>query len=92
MLTGHTQFAAVNALYRLAEMPADAQVCSIDPPGCRDVDDALHVFELPNGDYECGVHIADVTYFVREGTPLDEEARLRGTTIYLTGVAPRSTS
>lgn len=59
-------------------------ICSIDPPGCRDVDDALHAFENQDGDYECGVHIADVTYYVREKSNLDEEARLRGTTIYLT--------
>jgi exoribonuclease R len=38
---------------------------------------------LPNGDIEIGVHIADVTYFVRHNSPLDLEARIRGTTFYL---------
>ena len=58
-------------------------VCSIDPPGCKDIDDALHCRVLPNGNLECGVHIADVTYFVRQGTPIDDEAANRGTTTYI---------
>jgi len=58
-------------------------ICSIDPPGCEDIDDALHCMKLPNGNYECGVHIADVTHFVRPGTALDLEAAYRGTTVYL---------
>ncbi|RHZ52885.1 hypothetical protein Glove_456g19 [Diversispora epigaea] len=58
-------------------------VCSIDPPGCTDIDDALHVRSLPNGNYEVGVHIADVTHFVKPNTPLNEEAESRGTTVYL---------
>ena len=58
-------------------------VCSIDPPGCKDIDDALHCRVLPNGNFECGVHIADVTYFVRQGTPIDDEAANRGTTTYI---------
>ena len=41
-------------------------VCSIDPPGCEDVDDALHARVLPDGRVEVGVHIADVSFFVRE--------------------------
>jgi exosome complex exonuclease DIS3/RRP44 len=58
-------------------------VCSIDPPGCTDIDDALHAIELPNGNYQVGVHIADVTHFVKPNTPLDTEAAARGTTVYL---------
>eukprot|EP00042_Codosiga_hollandica_P046300 m.485558 g.485558 ORF g.485558 m.485558 type:complete len:1099 (+) comp57208_c0_seq10:182-3478(+) len=58
-------------------------VCSVDPPGCTDIDDALHVRELPNGNYEVGVHIADVSHFIRPGTALDLEAAKRGTTVYL---------
>ncbi|CAG8798490.1 12701_t:CDS:10 [Gigaspora margarita] len=58
-------------------------ICSIDPPGCTDIDDALHVRPLPNGNYEVGVHIADVTHFVKPFTSLDEEAANRGTTVYL---------
>ena len=57
---------------------------SIDPPGCVDVDDAVSVAALPDGaGWEIGVHIADVSSFVREGTALDLEARERGTTVYL---------
>lgn len=58
-------------------------VCSVDPPGCTDIDDALHCRDLPNGNLEVGVHIADVTHFVRPGTALDKEAALRSTTVYL---------
>lgn len=59
-------------------------VASIDPEGCTDIDDALHVRKLDNSpNYEIGVHIADVTHFVRAGTPIDEEAAVRGNTVYL---------
>jgi len=58
-------------------------VCSVDPPGCTDIDDALHVRFLPNGNYEVGVHIADVSHFVRPGNAMDKEAAKRGTTVYL---------
>jgi exoribonuclease R len=60
------------------------KTCSIDPPRCVDVDDAVSVKILPDArGYEIGVHIADVSHFVREGTHLDHEARARGTTTYL---------
>lgn len=58
-------------------------VCSIDPPGCQDIDDALHARRLSNGNIEAGVHIADVTHFVHPNTPMDAEAASRGTTVYL---------
>jgi len=58
-------------------------VCSVDPPGCTDIDDALHCRELPNGNLEVGVHIADVSHFIRPGTAIDREAALRATTVYL---------
>jgi exosome complex exonuclease DIS3/RRP44 len=61
----------------------DKLICSIDPPGCQDIDDALHATRLPNGNYEVGVHIADVTHFVKPNTPMDDEATARGTTVYL---------
>ncbi|XP_077231136.1 ribonuclease II family protein [Tasmannia lanceolata] len=61
----------------------DLRVFSVDPPGCKDIDDALHCTALPNGNFEVGVHIADVTNFVHPGTPLDEEASQRGTSVYL---------
>ncbi|GMP26910.1 hypothetical protein CsSME_00003152 [Camellia sinensis var. sinensis] len=59
------------------------RVFSVDPPGCTDIDDALHCTALPNGNFEVGVHIADVTNFVHPGTPLDDEATQRGTSVYL---------
>jgi exoribonuclease R len=41
----------------------DINVSSIDPPGCKDIDDALHSRKLKNGNYEVGVHIADVSHY-----------------------------
>lgn len=61
----------------------DLRVFSVDPPGCKDIDDALHCTALSNGNFEVGVHIADVTNFVHPGTPLDDEASKRGTSVYL---------
>ncbi|KAK4689829.1 exosome complex exonuclease DIS3/RRP44, partial [Tremellales sp. Uapishka_1] len=61
----------------------DLVVCSIDPPGCQDIDDALHARQLPNGNIEAGVHIADVSHFVLPDNPMDSEAASRGTTVYL---------
>lgn len=58
-------------------------ICSIDPVGCQDIDDALHARQLPNGNYEVGVHIADVSNFVKPATAMDTEASIRGTTVYL---------
>ncbi|XP_060611346.2 DIS3-like exonuclease 1 [Anolis sagrei] len=58
-------------------------VFSIDPEGCEDVDDALSIRKLPNGNLELGVHIADVTHFVAAGSYTDIEARARATTYYL---------
>ncbi|CAD5233492.1 unnamed protein product [Bursaphelenchus xylophilus] len=60
-------------------------ICSVDPVGCTDIDDALHFRELSKGRYEVGVHIADVSHFVRAGSPLDLEASRRCTTVYLCG-------
>lgn len=61
----------------------DRCICSIDPPGCTDIDDALHYKDIDENRCEIGVHIADVSFFVREGTAIDLEARDRGTTVYL---------
>ncbi|ELW47905.1 Exosome complex exonuclease RRP44 [Tupaia chinensis] len=58
-------------------------ICSVDPPGCTDIDDALHCRELENGNVEVGVHIADVSHFIRPGNALDQESARRGTTVYL---------
>ncbi len=61
----------------------DLLVCSIDPVGCQDIDDALHARLLPNGNFEVGVHIADVSHFVKPNNAMDAEASIRGTTVYL---------
>ncbi|XP_066562657.1 exosome complex exonuclease RRP44 [Amia ocellicauda] len=58
-------------------------VCSVDPPGCTDIDDALHCLDLENGNLEVGVHIADVSHFIRPGNAMDLESANRGTTVYL---------
>ncbi len=56
---------------------------TIDPVDAKDFDDALSIKELPNGHYEIGVHIADVSHYVRPGTALDREAVKRGCSVYL---------
>jgi len=56
---------------------------TIDPDDAKDFDDALSVQKLPNGNFEVGIHIADVTFFVSEHSPLDQEAARRGTSVYL---------
>lgn len=57
--------------------------CTIDPESARDFDDALSCEFLENGNLRIGVHIADVSQYVRPGNKLDEEARARSTSIYL---------
>ncbi|WP_263383029.1 ribonuclease R family protein [Granulicella arctica] len=57
-------------------------IVTIDGETARDFDDAVLVTPLPNGNWELQVHIADVSYYVRPGTALDLEARLRGTSVY----------
>ncbi len=56
---------------------------TIDPSDAKDFDDALSFRKLENGNYEVGVHIADVTWYVRPDTPVDKEAQARGTSVYL---------
>eukprot|EP01116_Phalansterium_solitarium_P017066 TRINITY_DN4115_c2_g1_i1.p1 TRINITY_DN4115_c2_g1~~TRINITY_DN4115_c2_g1_i1.p1 ORF type:complete len:1229 (-),score=429.00 TRINITY_DN4115_c2_g1_i1:213-3770(-) len=56
---------------------------TIDPSTAKDLDDALSIQRLPDGNFEVGVHIADVSFFVNAGTDLDIEAQRRSTSVYL---------
>ncbi|MDY0904325.1 ribonuclease R [Pedobacter sp. CFBP9032] len=56
---------------------------TIDPADAKDFDDAISYQKLPNGNYEIGVHIADVSHYVIQGTDLDKEAYSRATSVYL---------
>ena len=59
------------------------RIFTIDPTTAKDLDDALHIKQLPDGRVEIGVHIADVSHFITPGSFVDEEAARRTTTIYL---------
>lgn len=56
---------------------------TIDPKDAKDFDDALSIRRLSNGNWEVGVHIADVSYYVKPGSIIDKEAESRGTSVYL---------
>ena len=93
-LPGPFPEAALEDARRQAELfdetvPADRRdltqrtIITIDPVDARDFDDAISLEKVERGHWLLGVHIADVSHFVREGAPLDQEARARGTSVYL---------
>src|SRR5262249_49194049 len=61
----------------------DSLTVTIDPVNARDFDDAISLARDEKGYWTLSVHIADVSHFVRQGSPLDRSARLRGTSVYL---------
>ena len=61
----------------------DVPTFTIDPEDAKDFDDALSLRKLENGNWEAGIHIADVTYYVKPGSLTEEEARQRATSVYL---------
>ena len=63
----------------------DTKTFTIDPKSAEDFDDALSIKRISDDKFEIGIHIADVSFYVKEGTPIDKEAKKRGFSIYMVG-------
>lgn len=63
----------------------NSNVFTIDPIDAKDFDDALSIEKITNGNYKIGIHIADVSYYVKSGTEIDKEALTRGNSVYFVG-------
>lgn len=63
----------------------DKNIFTVDGRDAKDFDDAIHIERLENGNFQLGIHIADVSYYVTEGSALDKEAYQRATSVYLPG-------
>jgi ribonuclease R len=84
----------VNEARQISQVIADKEIrsrrdfravftCTVDPADAKDFDDALSLRKMDNGNWEVGVHIADVSHYVKVGTSIDEEAYKRATSVYL---------
>lgn len=80
---GHSWRIPLDEIAVRRDLRRSCRIFSVDPVGCQDIDDTMHVRVLSNGDVEVGVHIADVVYFVPHNSALDKEAQTRATTFYL---------
>jgi ribonuclease R len=81
----HAGFDVESELPHRYNAMTDQIICTIDPDDAKDYDDAISLTQLDNGEWELGVHIADVSHFVKKGTPLDLEAYERGNSTYFPG-------
>ena len=81
---GHTlQWRCIKPPMSFLYVFRDECIFTIDPLTARDLDDAVSCKQLDNGNFKIGVHISDVTYFLKEGTPLDQAVAKKATSTYL---------
>ncbi len=81
----HASFNVDDELHRRYNAMTDQVICTIDPDDAKDYDDAISLTQLDNGEWELGVHIADVSHFVKKDSALDKEAYERGNSTYFPG-------